>query len=109
MDFQQYFIERIQANVSGTGPIVLKANETFSLPHINKEGGIITFVLRTMGDDVSTYAFAYHKETASFFQVVIYNKTNRRMNAIKSPEEITAIIQDFVFIEDQIKNPDAFL
>lgn len=101
------FVERLQTSTLNI-PILFnhKTKQYLSLSLLDVGTCVIVFVLKTFGDDVTTYTFTFNKETALISEILLFNKTDRTAYRAKLPDQIDAIVDSFVFLEDDVKEPN---
>lgn len=102
-----YFVETLRSCARDV-PILFKnnTNAELSLSIFSEGERIVIFVLKTIGGEVNTYTCTYNKETSLISKIMLFNKTKQTMVYVKIPEQINAIVEDFVFLEEDINEPD---
>lgn len=69
---------------------------------------IRTIGIKTDDCDANFYTFTFERDVMAIIMIVIYYVYNRRTTVINNPEQIEEILNQFEFVEDDIKEPDSF-
>lgn len=107
-----YFMEKLR-EMSQNDRIILQMPKTeqnyyIASSHTFAVCSIETIGIKTDDYDANYYTFTFGRDSLAIIMIQIYYVYNRRTTVINNPEQIEEILNQFEFVEDDIKEPDSF-
>lgn len=107
-----YFLKKLQKMSQNDG-IILQMPQTEHVYHFVSSR---TFVVCSIGIigiktddyDANYYTFMFERDSMAIIMIQIEYKYNHHTTVINNPEQIEEILNQFEFVEDDIKEPDSF-